>query len=56
MNDKFEDDMKNLKGTFAAEGMTVSDRVIANLKRAYDGEVTYAELIEDVKKRYMQRD
>ena len=31
--DKFEDDMNYLKGTFAIEDMTIPDRVIANLKK-----------------------
>ncbi len=51
----FESNLKNLKGTFAVEGMTVSEEGIKNLKRIDSGKVSYTEVIEELKLKYMQR-
>ncbi len=54
-SEDFEDNLKNLKGTFAVEGMTVSDEGIKNLKRIDSGKVNYTDVIEELKHKYMQR-
>ena len=51
----FESNLKNLKGTFAVEGMAVSEEGIKNLKRIDSGKVSYADVIEELKHKYMQR-
>lgn len=51
----FESNLKNLKGTFAVEGMTVSDEGIKNLKRIDSGKVSYTNVIEELKLKYTQR-
>ena len=51
----FESNLKNLKGTFAVESMTVSDEGIKNLKRIDSGKVSYADVIEELKLKYTQR-
>ncbi len=51
----FESNLKNLKGTFAVEGMTVSDEGIKNLKRIDSGKVSYTDVIEELKLKYTQR-
>ena len=48
-------DLKNLKGTFDVESMTVSEESIKNLKRIDSGEVSYTDVIEELKLKYMQR-
>ena len=54
-SDNFENNLKNLKGTFAAESMTVSESGIENLKRIDNGKVSYTDVIEELKRKYMQR-
>ena len=51
----FENNLKNLKGTFAVESMTVSEESIENLKRIDSGKVSYIDVIEELKLKYMQR-
>lgn len=51
----FENNLKNLKGTFAVESMTVSEDAIKNLKRIDSGKVSYTDVIEELKLKYMQR-
>ena len=51
----FESNLKNLKGTFAVEGLTVSEDGIKNLKRIDSGKVSYTDVIEELKLKYMQR-
>ncbi len=51
----FENNLKNLKGTFAVENMTVSDEGIKNLKRIEHGKIDYTDVIEELKLKYMQR-
>ena len=50
----FESNLKNLKGTFAVEGMTVSEESIENLKRIDSGKVSYTYVIEELKLKYMR--
>ena len=47
--------LKNLKGTFAVESMTVSVEGIKNLKRIDSGKVSYTDVIEELKLKYTQR-
>ena len=51
----FDIDLKNLKGTFAVENMTVSDESIKNLRTIHSGEVSYTDVIEELKRKYMQK-
>ena len=51
----FDIDLKNLKGTFAVENMTVSDESIKNLRAIHSGEVSYTDVIEELKRKYMQK-
>lgn len=47
--------LKNLQGTFAVEGMNISDESILNLERLASGESSCSEIIEELKQKYMQR-
>ena len=51
----FENNLKNIKGTFAIENMTVSEEGIETLKRIDSGKVSYTDAIEELKLKYMQR-
>ena len=51
----FESNLKNLKGTFAVESMNISEESIKNLKRIDSGKVSYTDVIEELKLKYMQR-
>lgn len=54
-SDNFESNLKNLKGTFAVEGMNVSKDGIENLKRIDSGKASYTDVIEELKLKFMQR-
>ena len=51
----FNENMKNLEGTFAVENMKISEETRDELQRLSTGEVTCAEIINELKKKYMQR-
>lgn len=51
----FENNLKNLKGTFAVEGMTVSEESIKNLEKIDSGKVSYTDMVEELRNKYMQR-
>ena len=51
----FENNLKNLKGTFDVESMTIREESIENLKRIENGKVRYTDVIEELKHKYMQR-
>jgi hypothetical protein len=54
-SNNFESNLKNLKGTFAVEDMKISENGIKNLKRIESGKVSYTDVIEELKQKYMQR-
>lgn len=51
----FESNIKNIKGTFAIEGMSLSDETIKNLEKIADKRLDGYDIIEDLKKKYKQR-
>lgn len=51
----FENNLKNLKGTFAVENMRISEQGINNLKRIDSGKASYVDVIKELKLKYMQR-
>lgn len=54
-SNNFESNLKNLKGTFAVENMEISESGIKNVKRIESGKVSYTDVIEELKREYMQR-
>lgn len=54
-SEDFESNLKNLTGTFAVEGMTISKEGIENLRRIDSGKVSYTDVIKELKLKYMQR-
>lgn len=51
----YKDNLKNLKGTFAVEGMEINKESLRNLERLSSGQATYSEIVEELKQKYMQR-
>lgn len=51
----FNENMKNLEGTFAVENMKISGETRNELHRLSTGEVTCAEIINKLKQKYMKR-
>ena len=51
----FENNLRNLKGTFAVENMHISRSVTRNLKRIENGEASYKDVINELKKKYMEK-
>ena len=54
-NEDYDSNVKNVKGTFAVEGMGISNETIFNMKRMASGETTYNVIIEELKEKYTQR-
>lgn len=50
----FQDNLKNLRGTFAVERMTVSRETEKNLNKLAAGTTNCAELVEEIKRKYAQ--
>lgn len=51
----YESNLKNLKGTAAVEGIEISKNSLRNLSRLASGEAACSEIVEELKKKYMQR-
>ena len=53
-SNNFEDNLKNLNGTFAVEGMTISTESAENLKKLSNGEISCLEIVEILKQKYIK--
>ena len=51
----FNENLKNLEGTFAVENLEISGEIRSELQRLSTGEVTCAEIINELKQKYTQR-
>lgn len=47
-----ENHIRNIRGTFAVEGMTISDATRKNLDRIASGQVDYRQVLEELRKKY----
>ena len=54
-NTSKENMLKNVQGTFAAEGMTLSDSCLNNLNRIIQDQVTYQQVISELRTKYEKR-
>ena len=50
-----EQNLRNLYGTFALEGMTISKTTRRNLDRIASGEVTYQQVLQELRAKYQRR-
>lgn len=49
----YQNNLKNLKGTFAVEDMNLSKEIIDNIEKIADDEMEYSEIVETMKRKYM---
>lgn len=52
MTQTHEQIVKNIKGSFAVEGMSVSERSLYNMERLSSGSISCEELISKIVKKY----
>lgn len=50
-----EQNLRNLYGTFALEGMTISKETRRNLDRIASGEVSYQQVLQEFRTKYQQK-
>ena len=48
----YQESIKNIKATFAIEGMRISDVSISNIKRLANGSSTCKEIVSEIKQKY----
>lgn len=54
-SDDYKNNIKNLVGTFAVEGMSISNESMLNLEKLATGKKTCSEIVQELKMKYMQR-
>lgn len=50
-----ESNVRNIRGTFAAEGMTISKATRSNLDRIASGQASYQDVLTELKAKYEKR-
>lgn len=50
-----ENNMRNLRGTFAVEGMKISRETAKNLERLSENKVTYSKIVDELREKYTQK-
>lgn len=48
--------VKNIKGSFAVEGMSLGSQSLRNLKRLSNGSITISELVKEITEKYAQKE
>ena len=54
-NTSKENMLKNVQGTFAAEEMTLSESCLDNLDRIIQGQVSYQQVLSELRTKYEKR-
>ena len=52
---QYESNLRNIRGTFAAEGMTIINSTRSNLDRIASGQIGYQQVLEELRKKYEKR-
>ena len=47
--------LRNIRGTFAAEGMTISESTRSNLDRIASGQTSYQQVLTELRSKYKKR-
>lgn len=47
--------LRNIRGTFAAEGMTISESTRRNLDRIASGQTSYKQVLDELRMKYEKR-
>ena len=50
-----ESNLRNIRGTFAAEGMTISKSTRSNLDRIASGQTSYQQVLTELRAKYEKR-
>jgi hypothetical protein len=54
-NPRYKSNIRNVQGTLAAEGMTLSKSARNNLERIASGEASYQRILQELRARYEKR-
>ena len=52
---KYENNLRNIRGTFAAEGMAISKSTRSNLDRIASGQTSYQQVLTELRAKYEKR-
>lgn len=52
---QYKSNLRNICGTFAAEGMTISKSTRNNLNRIASGQVSYQQVLQELRTKYEKR-
>jgi hypothetical protein len=52
---RYESNLRNIRGTFAAEGMTISESTRKNLDRIASGQTGYKQILDELRVKYEKR-
>lgn len=52
---QYESNLRNIRGTFAAEGMTISKSTRSNLDRIASGKSSYQQILSELRTKYEKR-
>ena len=52
---RHKSDLRNIRGTFAAEGMTLSKPIRLNLGRIASGQASYQQVLQELRAKYEKR-
>ncbi len=51
-SDWYKSNLRNIRGTFAAEGMTISKATRCNLDRIASGQASYQQILQELRAKY----
>lgn len=54
-NQVYTSNLRNLRGTFAAEGMSLSRSTRSNLDRIASGQASYQQVLQELRAKYEKR-
>lgn len=52
---QYKSNLRNIRGTFAAEGMTISKATRSNLDRIATGQASYQQVLQELRMKYEKR-
>lgn len=50
-----ESDLRNIRGTFALEGLQLSKDARSNLDRIASGQASYQQIVQELRKKYQKK-
>ena len=54
-NQAYTNNLRNIRGTFAAEGMRLSQSTRSNLDRIASGQASYQRVLQELREKYEKR-